>query len=287
MYRRVSEQKPYICSCKNSALFRIMLTRNKIKYLKELKEKKFRKEHGHFIAEGIKIVDEMIKGKFPVTTICATKDWLNKNSDILPTSIEVIEVSEDELKKISSFTTPQFVLAVASIPEKRFELTELKDQLALVLDNVKDPGNIGTIIRIADWFGIKNIICSPSSVELYNPKVIQATMGSFLRVNIYYEDLTSFLTTYHNSFPTRKIYAAVMDGESIYSNTPEEKGLLVMGSESHGISKEVISLCTDKVLIPSHSSVFETTNDSPAESLNVAVATAILCSEFKRNLLKA
>jgi len=181
------------------------------------------------------------------------------------------------LKKISSLTTPNEVLAICAIPENKLNVSELKNKLTLVLDDIRDPGNLGTIIRIADWFGIENIICSLETVDIYNPKVVQATMGSIARVNVFYEDLkTIFLEALtKNNFP---IYGTVLNGENIFEKSLTSNGFIVIGNESNGISIELLPLINEKISIPT----FSVNETNSVESLNAAIATAIVCTEFKR-----
>lgn len=257
-----------------------MLSRNKIKTLNALLDKKGRKEQKAFIVEGNKIVKETFKSDYTVKDVFATKAWIHQNS-IIQKSFNLEEVTEDEMKKISSLTTPQPVLAVIEVKHQKLELERIGEEAVLVLDEIKDPGNLGTIIRIADWFGIQNIVCSESCVELYNPKVVQATMGSFLRVNVFFNNVIDFLTEYKTAFSSNYIYGASLDGENLYNQPLNKRCLIVMGNESKGISSDVIKVCTHLIKIPSFSS-FDKGSVS-AESLNVGVATAIICSELRRN----
>jgi TrmH family RNA methyltransferase len=240
-----------------------MISINQKKFVNSLWQKKYRTERGLFIIEGIKMVEELIQSDYEVSEIYATSIWIENNP-----SVECSEISEKELKSISSLKTPNEVLAV--VKQKEPQLTDVSNQLSIALDKIQDPGNFGTIIRTADWFGINNIICSEESVDVYNPKVLQATMGSFFRMNIIYTDLSKFFTK--NS--ELNVYGALLDGENVYQKELKSKGsVLLMGNESRGISEELKAFVTEKVLIP---------NFGKAESLNVATATAILCSEFVR-----
>jgi TrmH family RNA methyltransferase len=240
-----------------------MISINQKKYVNSLKQKKFRTENNSFVVEGIKMLEELLLSGYEVEFIFATQNWIGNNS-----SINCIEVSEKELASISSLKTPNEVLAVAKM--KHVELNDVTNKLTIALDKLQDPGNMGTIIRTADWFGIQNIVCSIDSVDLYNPKVIQATMGSFFRINIIYSDLKEFFTK-NNSLA---IHGALLEGENVYHKELNSKGtVLLMGNESKGISEELKPFITDKISIPKF---------GKAESLNVATATAILCSEFAR-----
>jgi len=240
-----------------------MLSISQKKFVNSLKQKKFRTEHNSFIIEGVKMLEELLHSDYEVETIYATSLWINNNS-----GVDCIEISVKELNSISSLKTPNEVLAV--VQQKEVQLIDLPSQLNIALDKIQDPGNFGTIIRTADWFGIQNIICSDNSVDVYNPKVLQATMGSFFRMNIIYTDLSKFLS--ENKELT--VYGALLNGENVYQKELNSKGsILLMGNESKGISEELIPFITDKISIPKFGN---------AESLNVATATAIFCSEYKR-----
>ena len=210
-----------------------------------------------FIAEGVKIVQELLKADFDIKIIYALKDWINQNQNIQ----NVTEVSEDELRKISNFETPNKVFAIA---EKRTPVKEpgLKNKITLVLDGIQDPGNLGTIVRTADWFGVENIIASTDTADIYNPKVIQATMGSFTRVQIFYIDLKKFLSAHNIA-----VYGAMLDGENVSTSQKISECLLLIGNEGKGIRKDIQPFIQKKILIP---------QIGKAESLNAAVATGIL-----------
>ena len=241
-----------------------MLSISQKKYVNSLKQKKFRTEHNSFIVEGIKMVEELLQSDYEVEVVYATINWMGNN----PTT-DCIEVSEKELASISSLKTSNEVLAVVKQQQK--QLMRIASELTIALEKIQDPGNFGTIIRTADWFGVSNIICSDDSVDVYNPKVLQATMGSFFRVNIVYMNLPKFFT--ENKSLT--VYGALLEGENVYQKELNSKGsVILMGNESKGISDELLPFITDKVTIP---------NFGKAESLNVATATAILCSEYRRS----
>ena len=254
-----------------------MLSKNQIKFVNSLKQKKFREEHHLFIAEGNKIVSELLNSSVTVKQIYTTSQFLRTHK--IDNFIERFEIKESELERISSLATPNEVLAVCQIPIYNLAIESLKDELTLVLDDIKDPGNLGTIIRIADWFGIETIICSPHSADIYNPKVVQATMGSIARIKIHYLDLVEFFNN-----PESKIlnpsYGAVLDGENIYTKQLSSKGLIVIGNESKGISENILPYITDKISIPSFTHF--KSGRGEAESLNAAIATSIICSEFRR-----
>ncbi|MDO6519201.1 TrmH family RNA methyltransferase [Zobellia uliginosa] len=239
-----------------------MVSKNQIKLVKSLHQKKYRNRHNLFVAEGIKVVSELVASDFKVNAVYST------DAEIEVGAAGLVElVSEVELKKMSALTTPNKVLGVFEIPKAR------KPDLTgwvLVLDDVRDPGNLGTIIRLCDWFGIEHLVCSLNTVDCYNPKTLQATMGSISRVNIGYTDLPTFL----EGVPS-DIYGAFMDGVSVYTKAMPESGILVMGNEANGVSKEVEALVSQRISIPQF-------GKSTTESLNVATATAILLNEIRR-----
>lgn len=228
-----------------------------------MQQKKYRKQHQLFFAEGKKVIQELLEAKYELYILFST------NSDFLSVDKNKIHtINENELKKISALTTPNDSLAVFKIPnDKEIQLKGL----VLALDAIRDPGNLGTIIRLCDWFGITTLLCSEETVDVYNPKVIQATMGSISRVNIVYVDL---LETLSNTI--LPILGTFMDGENIYQQKLPEEGIVVMGNEANGISKAIESLINKRISIPRFGTLQQT------ESLNVATATAIILSEFKR-----
>lgn len=245
-----------------------MLSKSQISFIKSLHQKKYRKEHGLFIVEGIKSIKEFFQSSYQIHTIFYNSEHYNLLPK-LPANINLFEVKNAELDKISTLQTPQGFLALVHIPKNReLALTALKNQFTLVLDGVQDPGNMGTIIRTADWFGFKNIICSADCVEVFNPKTVQATMGSLARVNIYEADLPALLA--ENTIP---VFGALLDGESIYKTQWGAEGLVILGNEGKGISAEVIKKINKPVTIP---------RIGEAESLNVAVSAAIFCAELVR-----
>ena len=253
-----------------------MISKSQISYIKSLHQKKFRKEHQQFIVEGDKLCDEFLESGLRVQAIYVLEHKREKYELLLSKiskKIELLVLRAEEMDKLSNMTTSPDVLCVVDIPAEpsvnNISKDELSKSLVLVLDGVKDPGNMGTIIRIADWFGIKHIVCSNDCVELYNPKVVQSTMGSILRTEVYYTELIDFLTNHKD----QNIYGALLKGENIYTYSEKLRGILVMGSESHGISQEILLLINKPITIPSF---------GEAESLNVAIATGILCSEAKR-----
>lgn len=241
-----------------------------IQKVSSLSHKKFREELGLFVAEGDKLVEEILCSSLEVAFLFVTQDSL-LSFYTHPTK-EII--SQQDMKRMSGLKTPSTSLVVAKIPSQQLAVESLENQLTIVLDGIQDPGNLGTIIRLADWFGISAIICSPDTADCYNPKVVQATMGAITRVNVHYCHLPNLLTSISPSLP---IYGTFLNGENIYGCKLSSNGLLVMGSEGKGISPEVESLIKHRLHIPSFAQ-----NEDGSESLNVAIATAICCSEFRR-----
>ena len=244
-----------------------MISKNQIKFIRQLEQKKFRHREGLFVAEGTKVVGDLLKAGYIPHSLYATSEWIASHS-----VVEATEVTDDELTRLSFQQHPQQVLALFPIPEPA-DLSPLTSHLSLLLDGVQDPGNLGTIIRIADWFGISNIICSEDTVDAYNPKVVQATMGSIARVNIIYTNLLELLDGLPADFP---VYGTLLDGENIYTQELTPHGLIIMGNEGNGISDAVRQRVNRRLLIPDFH------NGDTADSLNVAIATAITCSEFRR-----
>ncbi len=244
-----------------------MLSKNRIKWLRGLQLKKNRTAEGVFVAEGPKLVGELLAAGFECVYLAATEvqdSW----------RIETEIVTEDELRRVSSVETPQGVLAVLRQPHYDVKLSEVASQrLCLLLDGVQNPGNLGTIVRLADWFGIGDVFCIGGCADLYNPKTVQATMGALAHVRVHYnigvEDLEG------GDFP---VYGTFLDGENLYGKRLENRGVIVMGNEGRGISPEVERRVTDRLWIPSYS-------DCHVESLNVAIATAVVCAEFRRRSL--
>lgn len=255
-----------------------MLSRNQVKHIHSLKQKKFREIHRQFLAEGSKLILEIIESPYKVIAVYALADWLKSNENILLSKkVPFLEISEGEMERITALSSPSPALAIAEIPATPILPVAAINDLVLVLDDIKDQGNLGTIIRIADWFGIETVICSENTVDLYNPKVIQATMGSVTRVRVAYFNLREFLSSMD---PAIKIYGTFPEGENIYSIPLDPKGIILIGSESTGISPEVAYKVTDKISIPSYSPA--TGRKDHAESLNASIAAAIVCSEFRR-----
>ncbi|MFC5283334.1 TrmH family RNA methyltransferase [Pedobacter alpinus] len=248
-----------------------MLSKSQISLIKSLHQKKYRKEHQLFIVEGYKAISEFLNSDYHVKSIYYTSDILSK-MDNLSNKQNICEVSINELEKISALQAPQGILAVIKIPENTTIIeSQIKEQI-IVLDGVQDPGNLGTIIRTADWFGFNQIICSEDCVEVYNPKVIQATMGSLTRVKVSYQNIETLLKS--SNLPK---YGTLLNGENIFNQNWESAGFLILGSEGKGISPEIIDLISHKITIP---------GGKNTESLNVGIAAAICCAEMSRNKLK-
>ena len=246
-----------------------MLSKNKIKFIQSLDRKKVRTECGCFLAEGNKLVEDTLPA-FTCRLLVATAQWLQKHPGVR--AGEILECSPDEIARASLMRSPQDVLAVYEMPRHDLQADVLSRQLVLALDTVQDPGNLGTIVRIADWYGIEDILCSPLCADLYNPKVVQATMGALARVRVHYVDLVEFLPRIGTP-----IYGTFLDGQDIYEQSLSPTGIIVMGNEGNGISSEVRKLVTHSLFLPSYPPGRIT-----SESLNVAIATAVVCAEFRR-----
>ena len=240
-----------------------MVSKNQIKLITSLQQKKYRKQEQLFFVEGVKGVQELLDSNFELYELFTTKPDFQAIE-----KSKIYSISDAELKKISALTTPNSCLAVFKIPKPiPFE----QNGLILALEDVRDPGNLGTIIRLCDWFGIETLFCSEESVDIYNPKVVQATMGSISRVNVVYGNLEAFLS--QTKLP---IFGTFMDGKNIYQEQLPKEGIIIMGNEANGISSSVEKLVSERIAIPRFGNLQVT------ESLNVATATAILLSEFKR-----
>lgn len=241
-----------------------MVSKNQIKLISGLHQKKQRFANQLFFAEGIKVIQELLQSNFELEYLLTTQNDFE--------TVEFskrISITEQELKKISVLSTPNTCLAVFKIPA---ENKIIDTDLILALDNIRDPGNLGTILRLCDWFGIKQIICSKETVDIYNPKVVQATMGSIARVNVNYVELKTFLS--QTELP---VFGTFMNGDTIYQSILPQNGIIIMGNEAKGISEEIEKMVTNRLTIPRFGELQKT------ESLNVATATAIILSEFKRN----
>lgn len=246
------------------------LSKNRIKYIRSLELKKNRKAERVFLAEGPKLVGDLL-GHFRCRFLVATAEWLSAHRQLAVE--DVTEVSEEELSRASLLKTPQQVLAVFEQPNEAMDASVISRSLCLALDDVQDPGNLGTIVRLADWFGIEHIFCSPNTVDIYNPKSVQATMGGIARVKLHYTSLPDLI----GSLKEIPVYGTFLDGENMYTQPLSAHGLIVMGNEGNGIGREVERLINRKLYIPNYPAARET-----SESLNVAIATAIVCAEFRR-----
>lgn len=243
-----------------------MLVKSKVKYIQSLGQKKFRQQEGVFVAEGPKLVKELLtEHSDSVVEVFALKNWIDENKRVT-INCNLSEITEAELEKISQLTTPNQVVAVVKHFNTIKPFAE-KGKFILALDGIQDPGNMGTIIRIADWFGVQHIVCSEDSADRYNPKVVQSTMGSIGRVNVFYTSLSKWLEEQNDAL----IYAAVLGGEDITKMQQPAGGVIVIGNESKGISEEVLKFCNASITIPQR---------GKAESLNAAVATGIILSHF-------
>jgi RNA methyltransferase, TrmH family len=243
-----------------------MLSKSQVKYIQSLAHKKSRDEERVFVAEGPKIVEDFLwHGNVKVKQIYAVRSWLDANRKNTG-SIELTEITEQELERLSQLKTPNQVLAVVEkfdVPDK----IELKNKISIVLDTIQDPGNLGTIIRIADWFGVKNIICSNDCADMYNSKVVQATMGSIARANVFYKDLLPWLKEQSGI----KIYATALNGNAVHDFGKIQEGIIIIGNESKGINDSILQMADEKISI---------LRIGDAESLNAAVATGIILSHI-------
>ena len=248
-----------------------MLTANTIKFIKSLQQKKYRKELGLFFAEGPRLVSDLLHSNIEVDSIYHTQEW--QVTPEIETNYH--QISAKEMDRISGQTTPTPVIGLFKIPSAKLSIDTIKDGLSIVLDDIQDPGNLGTIIRLADWFGIRNVICSPGTADAFSPKVVQATMGAIARVNVFYQDVVSLTASAKKL--GMAVYGTFLEGENIYTSNLDQKGLIVLGNEGNGISYNVEMSVTQRLTIPSFAA-----DGVTSESLNVAMATAIVCSEFKR-----
>ena len=242
-----------------------MLSKATIKFIKSLQVKKYRKQEQCFLVEGAKSVRELLSSDFEVVKLLGTTDFLSTLE--ITVKGEVVEASEGELEGLGEFQTNRSAVAIARFKPNTAQYTS-ETEYAIVLDDIRDPGNLGTIMRTADWFGIQKIIASAETADFYNPKVISASMGSFTRVHVYYTDLISYLA--RNNHP---VYGAFLDGTDIHSVNFAPGGLILIGSESHGISADLTDFVTEKITIPRY---------GKAESLNAAIATAVICDNLRR-----
>jgi TrmH family RNA methyltransferase len=248
----------------NSKVHFFMVSKNQIKLITSLQQKKFRQIHQLFIAEGVKVIQELLQSNFVLEHLYVTQNIFETIS-----SDKKTQISDQDLKRISCLSTPNNCLALFQIPEQK---PRNDKGLIVALDDIRDPGNLGTIVRLCDWYGIDQMVCSEQTVDVYNPKVVQATMGSISRVSVAYLDLEKYLK--RTSTP---VFGTFMDGKNVYKENLPQEGILVLGNEANGISEKIEKLVSDRLAIPRFGDLQQT------ESLNVATATAIFLSEFKRN----
>lgn len=246
------------------------LSKNQIKYIRSLEQKKKRKTEKVFLAEGPKLLEELT-GYFHCRLVAGTKEWLKHQKNIQ--ADEVVVVTDEELARASLLKTPQQVLALFEQANDHIDTSVINHSLCLALDDIQDPGNLGTIVRLADWFGIEHIFCSPGTADIYNPKAVQATMGGLARVKLHYTDLPNLISNLKDT----PVYGTFLDGGNMYEQTLSTNGLIVMGNEGNGVSHTVKQLINRRLFIPNYPAGSET-----SESLNVAIATAIVCAEFRR-----
>ena len=249
-----------------------MISKAQVKFIRLLHQKKYRSSNLLFIAEGSKIAVDIINSRLKVHKIYATAAWLAENKDILELyqDIETNEVAPEEMEKMSALDTAQDVLLLVGIPEYKKSNHDKEAKIILVADSIRDPGNLGTIVRICDWYGIDQLFCSEDCAEIYNPKTVRATMGSIGRVEVVYTDIKGLIETNK----THKSYAATLDGHiNVHKISKADPVLLVIGNEAHGVSEEIISLCDDTIMIP---------RIGKAESLNASIATAVLVDNLSR-----
>jgi RNA methyltransferase, TrmH family len=243
-----------------------MIVKSKVKYINSLGDKKLRDKDGVFIAEGPKIINELLGEPLIVPKeIFAVKEWIRRNVN---PSLPITEIDQIMLERLSFLSTPNQVIGLFSMPDR--SPLSLKNKVSVIADGIQDPGNLGTIVRCADWFGIEQVICSRDSVDIFNPKTVQSTMGSIARVKVYYEDLQPLLSENKNQV---KIYAAALNGTDIKNVTPFTEGAIIIGNESKGISENLLALADEKITI---------SKKGKAESLNAAIATGIILSHLLR-----
>lgn len=248
-----------------------MISKARIKWIKSLDMRKYRLQNKAFVAEGPKLVGELIPYSTPLY-VAATEAWIQENRHLLGKVKEVDVVTNEELERASLLRTPQSVLAVMPIPERTLNASALESELSIALDGVQDPGNLGTILRIADWFGIRRVLCSEGTADVYNPKCVQACMGALARVEVHYCNLPELLKQVK-----APLYGTFLDGTNIYAEELSANGIIIMGNEGKGVSQEVGALVNRRLYVPNFPVGSVTT-----ESLNVGVATGIVCAEFRR-----
>ncbi|MDF1573996.1 MAG: RNA methyltransferase [Bacteroidales bacterium] len=257
-----------------------MISSSKAKLIRSLRQKKYRDQHRLFLIEGEKMILELATAgsgnRFRIQEIMATPEWIENKAGLLPSLKNPFSIASfEEIKKVSNLVTPQAVIALVSIPESRFSAEVLLNGPVLALESIRDPGNLGTIIRTADWFGIDHIICTPDSTDLYNPKVIQSTMGAVTRVQVHYLELEPLLA--NPKLRSKRVYGTYLEGENIYRTRLEPDPLILFGNESRGLSGALSPYIQHRISIPSYASA-----GSGPESLNVASSVAVVCSELRR-----
>jgi TrmH family RNA methyltransferase len=257
-----------------------MISSSKSKLIRSLQQKKYRDQNQLFLLEGEKMVMELVTGgpviPFHIHEVFATPGWIERKSAMLQKSgAEVTEASQAEIKKVSNLVTPQPVIALVSIPQMTFSAESLLNTPVLAFESIRDPGNLGTIIRTADWFGIRNIVCTPDSTDIFNPKVVQSTMGAIARVQVYYRELETLLAS--KELERKTIFGTFVEGENIYEISLDPDPLILFGNESHGLSQRFNTFIRHRISIPSFSPL-----GKGSESLNVASSVAVVCSELRR-----
>lgn len=257
-----------------------MLSKNSIKYINSLKIKKYRLEHQSFLVEGEKCVSELLNSSLTTKAVYCNESWYNRNSRLIRNDSIIVElITDSELSRISDLTSPNQVLAIAAMPDPPKPDMKMFSDIILALDSIRDPGNMGTILRTADWFGITNVVCSTDCVDIYNTKVVQASMGSIGRIRVHSLNLVDLLSMRPNKTP---VYGALLEGETITSKKFSKNGILIIGNESQGISNQLLPLITDPVFIPPF--LHSENSSYHAESLNASVANAIICYEIRKQL---
>lgn len=251
-----------------------MLSKAKIKLIQSLEQKKKRREEHLFVAEGPKVVGDLLP-YFTCRLVVAERSWIAAHPEVCAT--EIIEATGEELRKASFLKTPQEVLALFELPSYPMPHDIASKELCLALDDIQDPGNLGTIIRVADWFGICHIFCSAGTTDAYSPKTVQASMGAVARVKIHYTDLPQYLHSVKESQPQTPLYGTFLEGKNIYKEPLSAHGIIIMGNEGNGISEQIKATVSHKLFIPNYPE-----DSITSESLNVAIATAITCAEFRR-----
>ena len=257
-----------------------MISSSKSKLIRSLQQKKFRDQHRLFLVEGEKMVGELTNGdsenRFQIQELFATPEWIESHNTLLHQGgPELTEASQAEIKKVSKLVTPQAVIALVSIPAMHFSAEALLNTPVLAFESIRDPGNLGTIIRTADWFGIRHIVCTPDSTDLYNSKVVQSTMGAITRVQVHYQEMEALLES--EEIQAKTVFGTFMEGENIYETSLEPDPLILFGNESHGLSESLTRHIRHRITIPSFSPL-----GSGSESLNVASSVAVVCSELRR-----